>query len=59
MELDGISAVRVYTPQSPMAYSQEDIYFIKNDELFSISILDVDNKDNRELYDKILATFRF
>ena len=59
MELDGISAVRVYTPQSPMAFSQEDIYFIKNDALFSISILDVDNKDNRELYNKILATFEF
>jgi len=58
-EIDGIPAVKVYTSQSPMAFSQEDIYFIKNDELFSISILDVDNKDNKELYNKILATFKF
>jgi len=59
MELDGITAVKVYTPFSGMAYSQEDIYFIKNDKLFSISILDVDNSDNRELYDQIISTFKF
>ena len=57
MDVDGIPAVRVYTPQSPMAFSQEDIYFIKNDKLFKISILDVDNENNGELYDKILFTF--
>ena len=58
-EIGGVSAVKVYTPQSPMAFSQENIYFIKNNKLFNIYILDVDNKDNRELYDKILATFEF
>ncbi len=57
MEIDGIPAVKVYTPKSPMAYSQEDIYFIKNDKLFFISMLDVDNQDNRALYDKMLFTF--
>jgi len=57
MEIDRIPAVRVYTPKSPMAYSQEDIYFIKDDKLFKISMLDVDNEDNRALYDKILFTF--
>ncbi len=58
MEIDGIPAVKVYTPKSPMAWSQEDIYFIKNDKLLKISILDVDNQDNRALYDKILFTFK-
>ncbi|XOB41836.1 MAG: hypothetical protein ACKKMS_00330 [Candidatus Nealsonbacteria bacterium] len=57
-EIDGIPAVKVYTPKSPMAWSQEDIYFIKNDKVFSISMLDVDNQDNRALYDKILSTFK-
>ncbi|MBZ9571921.1 hypothetical protein KJA15_01105 [Patescibacteria group bacterium] len=57
MEIDGIPALRVYTPKSPMAWSQEDIYFIKNDKVFQISMLNVDNKDNRALYDKILFTF--
>jgi len=58
-EIGGVPAVKVYTSQSPMAFSQENIYFIKNNKLFNIYILDVDNKDNRELYDKILATFEF
>jgi len=59
MELDGISAVRVYVPKSPMAWSQEDIYFIKNGKVFQISMLDVDNEDNRTLYNQILSTFKF
>ena len=57
MEIDGIPALKVYTPFSGMAWSQEDIYFIKNNKVFQISILDVDNQDNRALYDKILSTF--
>jgi len=59
IKIDEISAVRVYTPQSPGAYSQEDIYFIKDDKLFRIGLLDVDNEDNRALYDKMLSTFSF
>ncbi len=59
MEIDGIPALKVYTPKSPMAWSQEDIYFIRNDKVFKISMLDVDNKDNKELYTKMLFTFRF
>lgn len=58
-EIDGIPAARVDTPRSPMAPSQQDIYSIKNDKLFRISMLDVDNEDNKELYDQILSTFRF
>ncbi len=58
MEIDGIPALKVYTPFSGMAWSQEDIYFIKNDKLLKIQMLDVDNEDNRALYDKILFTFK-
>ncbi|MBZ9577673.1 hypothetical protein KJA13_01405, partial [Patescibacteria group bacterium] len=58
MEIDGIPALRVYTPKSPMAWSQEDIYFIKSGKVFQISMLNVDNEDNRALYDKILFTFK-
>lgn len=57
-EVDGIPAARVHTPRSPQAYSQEDIYFIKGDKLFKIGMLDVDNENNRALYDQILSTFR-
>ncbi len=58
MELDEVPAVKVYTPQSPGAYSQENIYFIKDNKLFDIYMVDVDNEDNRELYDKIIKSFK-
>ena len=58
MEIGGVPAVRIYSPQSPMAPSYEDIWFFQNDILFRINILDVDNQSNRELYDQILSTFR-
>jgi hypothetical protein len=59
MEIDGIPAVSLYSPQSPMAPSYEEIYFFKNDILLRINMLDVDNDDNRELYDQILSSFSF
>jgi hypothetical protein len=59
MEIDGIPAVSIYSPSSPMAPSYEEIYFIKDDILFRINMLDVDNEDNRELYDHMLRSFSF
>jgi hypothetical protein len=58
-EIDGIPAVRIYSPSSPMAPSYEEIYFIKDDILFRINMLDVDNEDNREFYDFVLQSFSF
>lgn len=59
MEIDGIPAVKIYTPSSPMAFSGEGIYFIRNDMLFMVSMLDVDSESNKELYNQILSTFKF
>jgi hypothetical protein len=56
--VDGMPAIKIYTPFSGTAWSQEDIYFIKDDKVFNIQMLDVDNEDNRALYDKILFTFK-
>jgi hypothetical protein len=58
MVIGGVPAVRLYSPQSPMAPSFEDIWFFHNDILFQINILDVDIQSNRELYDQLLSTFR-
>jgi len=57
--LEGVSAVGFYTPQSPMAYSQKEIYFIRNNRLFKIYMINIDNEHNKELYNKILFTFSF
>lgn len=57
MKLGGIPAVKFYTPKSPMAPSQEEIFFIKEDKLFRIYMIDVENENNKELYDQILSTF--
>jgi len=59
MELGGISAVKFYFPKSPMAPSQEEIFFIKEDKLFRIYMIDVENENNRKLYDQMLSSFSF
>jgi len=59
MEIGGIPAVKFYTPRSPMAPSQEEIFFIKEDILFRIYMIDVENENNRELYDQLLSSFSF
>lgn len=40
-----------------MAPSFEEIYFIHNDVFLRINMLDVNNEDNKELYEQVLATF--
>jgi len=57
MDIDGVPAVSILSPKSPMAPSYEDIWFFQNDILFRINIVDVDNEVNQELYDQILSTF--
>ena len=52
----GIPAVRFYAPRSPQAFSQEEIYFIKDDKPLKIYMIDVDDKNNRELYDRISSS---
>jgi hypothetical protein len=59
MILGGIPAVKFYTPKSPMAPSQEEIFFIKEDKLFRIHVLDVENENNRNLYDQMLSSISF
>ena len=57
--ISGLPAVEVYTPQSPGAYSQKDIYFLQNNLLFHISMLDVDDQNHQDLYDQILSSLEF
>ncbi len=57
MEINGVPALRLHSPQSPMAPSFEEIYFIHNDVLLRISMLDVNNEDNNELYTRVLTSF--
>lgn len=56
-EIGGIQAVELYSPQSPMAPSYREIYFIKDSRLVQVSMLDVENEDNMALYDLILSSF--
>jgi hypothetical protein len=57
MEINGVPAVRLHSPQTPMAPSFEEIYFIHNGVLLRISMLDVDNEDKKQLYTQVLASF--
>jgi hypothetical protein len=57
MEINGAPALRLNSPQSPNAPSFEEIYFIHNDVLLRISMLDVNDEDNNELYTRVLTSF--
>jgi len=58
-QISGIDTVSIYSPQVPGVSSAQDFFFIKGDKLFHINMLNVDNEDNLELYNKILPTFEF
>jgi hypothetical protein len=58
-EIDGIPAVKIYYHGRPQAYNSYEIFLIKSNKLFKISLLDIDSKESRELYDQILSTFKF
>ena len=58
-QIDGLPAAEVYTSQSPGAYSQKGVYFLQNDLLFHISMVDVDNQANQDLYNQILSSLIF
>ena len=52
-EVGGIPAVRLYAPASPMAFSWEVIFFMKDGKLLEIKMHDVDEPANREFYDRV------
>ena len=55
--INGVPALRLHSPQSPMAPAFEEIYLIHNDVLLRISLLDVNDEDNNELYTQVLTSF--
>jgi hypothetical protein len=59
MDLNGIPAVRIVYPRSPQSPGFENIFVLNNDLLFEIGLLTVENKDDVELYNRMLSTFRF
>ena len=48
----------IYFPRSPQAYSRREIYYMRNNKLFQIIMLDVDESQARQFYDTWLSTFR-
>jgi hypothetical protein len=58
-EIGGIPAIEIYSPGSSMAPSLREIYFIKDNRLFQISMLYVKEENNKGLYDLILSSISF
>lgn len=59
LTLGGLPSARIYTPGSQQAYAAENIFVLKDGKLIQINMIDVDVEEHRDLYEKILATFRF
>lgn len=59
MELGGFPALRISTAGSPGVADYQEIFFIKENKLFKISLIDTLIESNMKIYDRILASFAF
>ncbi len=53
-----IKAVKSYSPQSPQAYSNHEIYFVHKGKMIRITMLDVTPSGAKTFYNNLLSTFR-
>ncbi len=53
-----LEVVKVSVPKSPQAYSRWEIYFIKDNKMFMIQMLDVDTAAAKEFYNMWLTGFK-
>ena len=58
-EIGGIDAIKAEIPKSAQSYSLWEIYFIKNNDLFNISMTDVETLEAQIFYNLILSSFEF
>lgn len=59
MELDGFPALRISIAGSPGVADYQEIFFIKENNLFKISLIDTLMESNMTIYDRILGSFTF
>jgi len=59
MELGGLPALRISIAGSPGVADYQEIFFIKENRLFKISLNDTMNENNMTIYDQILGSFTF
>ena len=55
--LGGAPAVEIKMPPTPSTYSHQNIFLIKDNKLFCITLLNPTNKGNQALYEQILSSF--
>lgn len=55
--LGGEPAVEIKMPPTPSTYSHQNIFLIKDNKLFCITLLNPNNEGNRALYEQILSSF--
>jgi hypothetical protein len=59
MELDGVAALRITVAGSPGVGDYQDIFFIKENKLVKITLMDTLIENNMNIYEQILSTFNF
>lgn len=59
VQIAGLPTVHFVHEGSPQSYASDEYYFIKDDQLFFISILHAGRKQDWDLYDKFLRSFTF
>jgi hypothetical protein len=59
VEVAGLPTVHLVYEASPQAYGSDHYYFIRGDQLFHIQILHAGGRQDWDLYNKFLQSFRF
>ena len=59
VEIADLAAVHLRTEATERSYASDEYYVIKGDQLFRISILHTDGREDWDLYNKFLQSFRF
>lgn len=55
--LGGVPAVEIIMPPTPSTYSYQEVFVLKDGNLFVVGLLNPVNKGNHALYDQILSSF--
>lgn len=59
LELGGFPALRISISGSPGVAAYQEIFFIKENKLFKINMIDIEAESNMNIYEQILASFAF
>ena len=57
LELDGVPAISIDIPGSPGVAARQEVFFLKDNRLFQITLVDIQDENNTPFYEEFLGSF--